>query len=295
MSKKTFIFATLLILAIILGGAVWVAKEKSNKVALEKAKQEEMVKKAAQQAVSDANFVKYNKVLSRDKITGVQDLEGQYKKVTVSNGEVTFSFEVPDKWLTETRNSGEVTMNEGELREFIKTYGDFNKNEDVDKLSLKEMQEYFNFNGSHGDNEFSPGLPNVTVSSGMKKAIWYIDIGWDQVDFYIVSKQDGSRYLENNRRGLEKELKNQEPKFRDKLETKWENQIIDGRKSLVSIYPKDFNEKTGEYMVTRGGTGGRKYYIEVNDTYTLIIWKEAYVEGEFEDGFKHLIDTLSFE
>ena len=66
-------------------------------------------------------FSKYNKVLDRAKITGVENLEGEYKKVTINNGEITFSFEVPDTWLVETRNSGEVEMNEEELREFLAT------------------------------------------------------------------------------------------------------------------------------------------------------------------------------
>ncbi|MFZ1736221.1 MAG: hypothetical protein WAU31_04775 [Candidatus Moraniibacteriota bacterium] len=314
MSKKTLILATFFVLIVILGGAFWIAKEKFERMALEKADQEEVAKQAAMQQVSDADFAKYNKVLSRDKITGVQDLEGPYKKVTVSNGELTFSFEVPDKWLVETRNSGEVTMNEGELREFLGTNydGDIRSeevctNEDVydanGKMTIEKFcgKPYSDYSGmdwntlksiSYKDmqkryldakSEFSPGFPNATVTPDNK--IWYTDTGWDQVHFYILDKVLDSQYKYKYKyiRGITSFCYDTECLQKDYLEY---------RENIEKRAKRDENRNV---IIDKGEMHGFAETIDLGNNKVLRIWKEAYAEGEFEDGFKRLIDTLTFE
>lgn len=268
------------------------------------------VEKPQDVQVSDADFAKYNKVLSRDKITGVQDLEGPYKKVTVSNGEVTFSFEVPDKWLTETRNSGEVTMNEEELREFLGTNydGDIRSeevctNEDVydanGKMTIEKFcgKPYSDYSGmdwntlksiSYKDmqkryldakSEFSPGFPNATVTPDNK--IWYTDTGWDQVHFYILDKVLDSQY--KYIRGITSFCYDTKCLQKDYLEY---------RENIEKRAKRDENRNV---IIDKGEMHGFAETIDLGNNKVLRIWKEAYAEGEFEDGFKRLIDTLTFE
>ena len=138
-------------------------------------------------------FSKYNKVLERAKITGVKDLEGEYKKVTINNGEITFSFEVPDTWLVEARNSGEVEMNEEELREFLGTKWDWDEG------------EYFKWEDQYSDyanNPFSMNADYSDISSSYPEAsvshtnyISYAIQNLDQIDFSIGSESDMKELL----------------------------------------------------------------------------------------------------
>jgi len=138
-------------------------------------------------------FDSYNKTLSRNKITGVKDLEGPYKKVTVSNNEITFSFEVPDNWLTETRNSGEVEMNEEELREFLGTKWERNIKTPVhvDAIvhSLGETDYVSVSVGKNLENILKSGdtaiFPVASVS--YSNSISYVEQNIYQVDFVVLS------------------------------------------------------------------------------------------------------------
>jgi len=262
-----------------------------------------------QAADSDVNFAKYNKTLSEQKITGVQDLEGPYKKVTVSDGEVTFSFEVPDHWLTELRNSGEVQMNEEELREFLGTkwdgdirsgkvcgdtkvfdreIGDFVTKEScsypvgdywdftwgmLKDMSYSEMKSYY----AKMRDELSPGFPNATVTSDNK--IWYTDIGWDQVNFYILDRTADSQYIKSV------------TSFCDTTECLKERYT----KYTLDVEKKAERDEHGDVVVDKGHMHGFSQMMNLTDNKVLRIWKEAYVPGEFEEGTKHLIDTLMLE
>lgn len=263
-----------------------------------------------------------DKTLLRHKITGVENIEGPYKKVMVSDGDITFSFEVPDQWLTDTRNSGEVEMNEEELREYLATnydgdikaaqvcndqsfeyatgeiktenicskpYSDYSGYDWETLQAIPYSQLKKDFDDSR-KGEFSPHFPNATVTPDSK--IWYTDIGWDQVDFYLVSRDEGLRYIENSKKSQKENAELQDEKSRDIYEVKWDSKIISGRESFVETYPKELSN-TGEWQITKGGTGGSKYYIDLGDS-LLIIWKEAYIEGKFEEGFQHILDTLRF-
>ena len=277
---------------------MWVAKEKFERMALEKANQEEAAKQAAMQRVSDADFAKYNKVLSRDKITGVQDLEGLYKKVTVSNGELTFSFEVPDKWLVETRNSGEVQMNENELREFLSTgcfYDEKMKNfyfEQQGTFSSSEESSYTGFFQERFEkmpfedmltlyidkkDKLSAGFPNASISAG---CIVYSGLNGGQTDFYLLSEQDSKRYYDFDVKNMNISL--------DISSKGTVNNIILGGKNALSF----MGDKTTEY----GVAGTRRIFVSLkNINKVFVIYQEnANYSNIVSSAFEHLINTFSF-
>jgi hypothetical protein len=248
--------------------------------------------KEKEKIIVPIDSAKNNKVLDRAQVTGVQDIEGPYKKVIVSDGETTFSFECPDKWLVETRNSGEIKMNEEELREFLATNydGDIRTTKFLDKSSGKyygigsdysdlswnmlkdmpydEMKKYYD---SRRD-KYSPGYPNATVSSDGK--IWYTDIGWDQVHFYIMDKKKDSAYLSG---------------------VKYSNDLADDyEKANENTKSRLLRDEEGKPVVSKGQTYGLNFYIS-NKEKVIRIWKEAYVEGDFEEGFKHIMHTFQIQ
>lgn len=250
-------------------------------------------------------FSRSNKTLSRHTITGVKDLDGPYKKVTVGNSAVTFSFEVPDRWLTETRNSGEVEMNAEEMREFLGTnydgdiraekvctderVPDSRGNVTIEKICGKPSSDYADLDwdtlknmspedmrkrfGMRGD--FSLGFPNATVTPDSE--IVYADIGWDQVHFYILDEEINASYLSDV--SFSKTIAETREKYR-----------ISEDKFLKEVE----RDKEGRPMADKGNLGGFVDFIK-HKNYVVRIWKEAYVEGEFETGFTHILETLSFE
>lgn len=296
--KKKSLLITIISLFILLagiGGVLYfqnIQEKKEESLKIEKQKQEE--------------FNKYNKVLERAKITGVKDLEGEYKKVTIDNGEITFSFEVPDNWLTETRNSGEVEMNEEELREFWGTIwgGDIrakehceeitsNKclNEDCSEKTIKEEMEcgkpysdYVDLDWEHLKNlsdegmRVSKNIPITSVSGG--KEILYASgsrIAY-QIDFYYLSNDDvKSEYnLYPERLTVSESMLNE-----------WAVQDINvsGIPSLSMIF-----NKIHEY-----GYGSRRIFIPLRkDSKTLLISTSGGVE-EIDTGFDYIINSLSIE
>jgi len=146
--------------------------------------------------MSSEEFSKYNKVLPEAKITGVKDLEGEYKKVTINNGEITFSFEVPDTWLVETRNSGEVEMNEEELREFLGTKWDWDEGGYF--IWEDQYSDYANnpFSVNADYSDISNSYPEVSVSHA--NYISYANQNLDQIDFSILPESN----MEELRNGM---------------------------------------------------------------------------------------------
>jgi hypothetical protein len=123
MQKKSlfaFVAVALVAVALVLVGGVFLVWNQKTQQPPNKSTQasENLVKKEFRTTVLSEER---DHVLSRAKITAVTYKEDSYKQVTVSNPATRFSFEVPDTWLSETRNSGEVEMNEEELREFFAT------------------------------------------------------------------------------------------------------------------------------------------------------------------------------
>lgn len=196
MNKKGIFIIIGIILLASLAGVVWYGKSKKQPV--------QSGPLPFQEIPSQHAPAPKDKTLPAFKKTGVQDLEGPYKKVSVSDGDITFSFEVPDEWLTETRNSGEVEMNEEELREYLATNydGDIKKDpslsgdywdftwEMLKDMSYGDMKEYY----EQKRDTFSPGFPNASVSASDN--IWYTDLNGKQIDFYIISDEISKKYYE---------------------------------------------------------------------------------------------------
>lgn len=317
MNKRLFVAIGILIVTALLAGGLFLLKSNRNATSITGVPE----KKEAVSGMSKEAFDATNKTLARHRITGVKDLDGPYKKVTVSDGTITFSFEVPDQWFTETRNSGEVEMNEEELREYLATNYDgdikaaqvcndqvfeYEGKTTTENICYKPHSDYSGYDWetlramSYAEmeavmaskkSEYTPGVPNATVSLSHK--IWYTDIGWDQVNFYLVDKDEALRGIAVSKKSQQEHLEIQDSRWRDKYEVKWESRKIDERDTMVSLSPKEYFPDTGEYHVTKGGTGGSNYYVDLGDS-MLIIWKEAYVEGKFEEGFQRILDTLIF-
>lgn len=317
MNKRHLLIFGILAVASLLVGGLFLSKERAvPDVATDK-----IGESVVSPEISGEAFAATNKTLALHEITGVENLDGPYKKVTVSDGDVTFSFEVPDQWLTETRNSGEVEMNEEELREYLATNYDgdikaaqvcndqvfeYEGKTTTENICYKPHSDYSGYDWetlrdmSYAEmkavmaskkSEYTPGVPNATVSLSHK--IWYTDIGWDQVNFYLVDKDEALRGIAVSKKSQQEHLEIQDSRWRDKYEVKWESRKIDERDTMVSLSPKEYFPDTGEYHVTKGGTGGSNYYVDLGDS-MLIIWKEAYVEGKFEEGFQRILDTLIF-
>ena len=226
-------------------------------------------------------------VLARAHKTSVIDLDvdGPYKKVSVSNGTVTFSFEVPDAWPTETRSSGEVEMNEEELRDFLATdyFEDIRENpdavgnyrdlhwDDLKNMSLDELKQVLK---KLSAGSFS-GPPNASVSGG--RYISYMDISWYQVNFYILDKKKNANFLSKVTR------------IEDVSEA------IEEYKNFNTIFQKEVRrDKQGTPIIDKGDSWGFRMYIEQGNQ-AIYIEKEAYMEGEFEDGFWHILQTLQMK
>ncbi len=304
MTKKSIVFLSIFLATAVLiaGGVLWYSGEVKKGILEERRIQEQQLEQEKQ-----AEFNKYNKVLPEAKITGVKDIEGPYKKVTINNGEITFSFEVPDNWLTETRNSGEVEMSEEELREFLGTkwdgnikageqcwqakiydtqIGDFVMKEQcgyptgnywdftwnmLKDMSYAEMKGYYDMKR----NEFSPGYPQATVTPDNK--IWYGDLGWDQIHFYVLHEPKDEQYLHNV--GYCYDISCLQQRY------------ASYRKNTEDNVTRDME---GNPIIDKDNNWGFGGYLRKDDR-VLRIWKEAYVEGDFEDGFQHILDTLQID
>ncbi len=207
MKKYTLSALVVLVALLALSGWLWYGKHKEKQLNQGKNTVIESQSVPVSQA---ADFSEKNKVLARAKITGVQSIDATYKKVTISDGQVVFSFDVPNGWLVETRNSGEVQMNESELRDFFATKydGDIKTNSalsgdywDFTWDMLKDMP--YDKMSSYlvkARNEVTPGFPNASVSASGH--IVYYDVN-TQTDFYLLSEATDKQYYDGKPLGIE--------------------------------------------------------------------------------------------
>lgn len=300
-SKKLIVTIAVAIITLAIGGLFWHASIKERQTQMEQ-RQAEMVNQQQIEASTKSDFDKRNKTLTRSHITGVADIEGDYKKVTISDGDVSFTFEVPDKWLTETRNSREVEMNTEELWEFFATNydGDIRAKEvcndvsvidyskdpagvnRIDRMCGQPSGDYWDFTwdmlkdmsyekmeslfvaGERGD--FLPNYPSASVSS--VGYIWYTDGNNYQTDFYILSPQSAEKSWNWYAKG--KSIK---------------DITIDGKVAKLVIDKSDGGK----------GSGFREILIPLTDSKVLFINKQFYPEDEIQSDFDYLLDTLKFE
>ena len=209
-----------------------------------------------------------------------------YKIVKVNNPAVPFSFEVPEKWLTETRNSGEKQLSVEEMRAFLgttyfdaetkKSYDAYYKGGDGDAktMNAEKVRKVFAEGGLGAGGE---GFPTASVSSS--DYIWYPDMNGYQVDFYIKngSASDVVAKVKRNQGA----------------NAKWQHMSIDGKETEVAIYEPIGSENSV--------VNPKDYYINIpNAGKTLVISKQAYGGGgqaqtQREKDFDDLIQTLKIE
>ena len=121
-----------------------------------------------------------------------------YKNVRVSNGEIAFTFDIPEKWLTETRHAGEKQLTIDEMRDFLATNydGDIKNNpsltSDYADLPWSELQKMSDAQIKEAYMRAEYPLASVASSSH----IWYTDTSWNQVDFAVLYDQSLSAYSE---------------------------------------------------------------------------------------------------
>lgn len=208
-----------------------------------------------------------------------------YKLVQVRNLETEFIFEVPEKWLTETRRP-EKQLNASEIREFLaldpkviqKSYSSdyFNlPKEELEKMSNEEVIASYN---SVGD-EFRP-FPIGSVADG--DHIWYHDTSWNQIDFYILRNFDD----------LKTSYYNDMYYNRSDSIGIWSKEKVSGKDADVITYKTDKDEE-GNELISKAGAGGKVYFIRMNNSQDmLIIDKQAKGNDQFEKDFVRLIQSL---
>ena len=220
-----------------------------------------------------------------------------YKILRVSDGTTAFSFEIPEKWLTETRHSGEKRLTVEEMRDFLATSfdGDIKTNpklysaySDMPWSALKTMKqdEIEKYYYRYDDPTFP--FPNASVSSG--KYIWYSDSNAFQVDFYIKSgnAEDIIAKIKQDQNSYCKKEGNDMVGCGDDL-AKWSKTIIDGKNVDFSTDPTNGEE------ISKGNTGGKNYYIQIPGmNKTLVIQKQMEGDAKFEADFNNLIQTFKF-
>lgn len=238
-----------------------------------------------------------NKVSAQPQIN-TENVKVEYKNLRVNDGTITFVFEVPIKWLTETRHSGEKQLSVEEMRDFLATNfdGDIKTNPDLysdyyeiswselKKMSVEEIKRTY----------FSDFFPNASVAAG--DHIWYSDTSWKQIDFRLQNK-DASDIVA--------EVKQEHNDYCKKYgygiigcgndAPKWSKAIIDGKNVDIITYSMDKDEK-GNEIISKGGTGGKVFFVEIpNLKKTLVISKQAKGDNQFENDFEYLIQTFKFE
>lgn len=125
---------------------------------------------------------------------------------------------------------------------------------------------------AQGDGLYIPA--EATYSFGVNE-VSYGDTSWDQVDIYIIQPGEGKKFVPSD--------------HHDPNTGTWSTEDINGYQAKV------FTLNLDEGEVTKGGTGGKYYYFakdEGNDF--IVIHKQALSGSEFEEGFKHFIESATF-
>jgi hypothetical protein len=224
-----------------------------------------------------------------------------YKIVEVKNPDVPFSFEIPEKWSVETRNSGEKKLSIEEMRDFLGTRYTYTEsdsgnvssgdayyrggggvdNDDVKKQTQKEVQQAFKF----GD------YPNASISA--VDYIWYGEFNGFQIDFH-VENLSADEIISKTKKEIETICKKEGDNFfgcGDQF-PKWEKALVDGKNASIQIQPAI----EGEIVGGKPNPAGKTYYIEIlNSNKTLVVNKQAKGDAQFEKDFDNLIQTLKIK
>ena len=127
------------------------------------------------------------------------------------------------------------------------------------------------------ENVGTDKLTDKPTASIGKDDVSFGDINWTQVDLYYATDDISAKLV-------------QAAKAKDVNDGTWSVETISGIKAEVVTYPLD------DGKVTKLGTGGKMYFLSLPSTYirTVVMSKQALGDVEFENGFKHFIDTLKF-
>lgn len=224
-----------------------------------------------------------------------------YKILKISDGTTAFSFEIPEKWLTETRHSGEKQLTVEEMRDFLATNfdGDIKTNPkltsdyadlpwtEIKKMSDNEIKELYN----RKDKDVSL-YPNASVGAG--DHILYTDTSWQQIDFYIKNEPVENVVVKVKKEHDDycKEYGNDIVACGDDVPM-WEQTVVGEKNTEVEIFMTDKDEK-GNEVISKGGTGGKTYFVKISNARTLVISKQAKGDTKFETDFNNLIQTFKF-
>jgi len=283
--------AVIIIIAGTLGSIVWMSKNSQEQTT---AKSQPIVKETPPQKAETKNP-------TSQEIT--PSIKTGYKVLRVSDGTTSFSFQIPEKWLTETRHSGEKQLTVEEMRDFLATNYDGNIKTNPDltsdyadfpwdmlkKMSTNDIRKYY-----FRDDTDMP-FPNASVAAG--DHIWYTDTSWEQIDFRFQNE-----IVSNVVASVKKEQDDFCKKYDDPNmvgcgndKPKWSKTIIDSNNVDVVTYSTD-KDKKGNEVISKGGSGGKVFYVEIpNSNKTLIITKQAKGDTQFENDFEYLIQTLKIE
>lgn len=290
----------IVVLAIIVGAVVWKGskeiKMETPKVAIER-KPDIVACTEEAKLCSDGSYVSRtgpNCEFATCPEAFEELVRAGYKKVEVINPLVKFSFEVPEKWLTETRNaSGQMTMQE--KRDFLATndgskigkevwsdYVDYSLN-DIKKMDDGAVNKLFQ--ATNGQYRY----PNASIAvDGVVGRIWYTDKNGDQIDFYIekgsaekksIESKDSceSNYVKRTK-GLEGSTINGKPWVLSKP-------VYTIKKGSNLIFYS--NECDSEWSV------GNTVYVEIPDSnYFLVIDQQARGDKNINEKFQNVLDTL---
>lgn len=223
-----------------------------------------------------------------------------YRTIRVDNGYQSYSFEIPNEWLAETRHARDRELTICEKREFLSTsflddpegdvYSSFYidvPQESILSVADRIIEQWY-------DEEL---YPEASVG---EEYILYGDISWWQIDFRYFEN-----FFENEGEEAAWELRTYASR---KCGTDEENKVamdrggegwyageIGGRPSCSVSFGLDVDE-SGNSEVTKGGTGGKKHYIPMNGGKDMfVIWQQASPDELFQIKANGLLDSFRFD
>lgn len=305
----------ILLLALVIGGIFWLQGKQAVSVVenaqpvVEKPKAQEPIKEELVFCTQEAKQCADGSYVGRkgpncefEACPESRTAKTGYKIVEVKNPDMHFSFEVPEKWLTETRHSGEKQLSTEEMRDFLATNydGDIKKDSKLTSdyadfpwsmlkvMGSEEIEKYY-----FRDYSETP-YPDASVAAG--NHIWYTDTSWQQIDFSVEDSSINS---------VVDRVKKEQLDFCNKYSEDivgcgtdgptWTKLVINGMNVEIATYSTDVDEN-GNEAITKGGSGGKIYYVEVAELgKTLKIFKQAKGGRQYENDFENLIQTLQIK
>jgi hypothetical protein len=125
--------------------------------------------------------------------------------------------------------------------------------------------------------------------------IEYTDKSWDQIDIRIQKEEKG--FLDRVKRRYSEYAGDTSAYLEcpTREEIMWTEERIGNRPAVVLHYPVSFYEDIEGCVIDKGEAGGKRYFIEYDDTTEIVISKQARFEDSYEEkNFSHFIETFQF-